>query len=322
MSQPAHDREAPGGRFNSRQMKMATNTLELRVCGLQRSGNHAIIEWILEQFNGQRVCVLNNVRHGDFDPYATAAQRGARGMDGVPKVDWRRTPKDLVVYSYEDCATRLKRGATRLLDSAFSAEFEARREEYLGASGRRLDVIILRDPANFFARRLKKLDSLTGIRDLPTIAAFWKELARIAIAAQERPDASVLVVLYNQWFTDKRYRQALCTHLGGTFSDASLGRVPAIGGGSSFDATMMSADLAPRDIFKHWRKLLRPRTYLTLPSYYRRIRGARRMKVLHRWREFEQDERLRAVLADPGLVELSRRLFPEESRTLPVAAPG
>ena len=290
---------------------MAINELELRVCGLQRSGNHAIISWIVEQFNGKRVCFLNNVRHGDFDPYVVAPQKFAYGMDDVAEADWRATPKTLVVYSYEDCARRLQPGATSLLESAFSAAFEAKRETYVGSSARRLDVIIVRDPANFFASRLRVLEltRITGVRDLPTIAAFWKELARAALAAEERQDDSTVVILYNCWFSDKRYRQDLSKRLGGTFSDASLGRVSSLGGGSSFDKTTMSADLSPADILKHWRKLFRPATYLNLPSYYRRLAGARNMKVLERWREFEQDERLRMILADPEMTRLSRQLF-------------
>jgi hypothetical protein len=288
---------------------MVTNQLELRVCGIQRSGNHAIISWILEQFKGKPVCFLNNVKHGDHDPYVVAPQRRAYGMDDVPQEEWRETPKALLVFSYEDDAKRLKPGATSLLESAFSPEFEAKRERYLGSSAKRLDVIILRDPANNFASRLKKLDKLTGVKDLPTIVRFWKELARAALAVEERRDRNTLIVRYNSWFSDKRYRQELSARLGGTFSDASLRQVSAIGGGSSFDKTERSADLAPTDVFRYWRKLLKPATYTRIPSYVRRLRGARDMKVMERWREFDDDERLRAMLDDAELMELAQRLF-------------
>jgi hypothetical protein len=93
------------------------------------------------------------------------------------------------------------------------------------------------------------------------------------------------------------------------YSDASLRQVSAIGGGSSFDKTAMSADLTISDAFRKWRKFLRPRTYLNLGSYLKRLSGARQMKVLDRWREFEEDARLREVLADPELRQLSRQIF-------------
>ncbi|WP_148306638.1 hypothetical protein [Gemmatirosa kalamazoonensis] len=292
---------------------MVINELELRVCGLQRSGNHAIITWIVEQFAGRPACFLNNVRHGDHDPYVVAPQRFAYGMDGVPQEAWRDTPKDLLVYSYEDDAKRLLPNATSLLASAFSPAFEARREAYLGRSARRLDVLILRDPANNFASRLKKLEKLTGVKDLPTIVAYWKELARAAIAVEERGDEDTVVVLYNRWFADRKYRQTLSRRLGGTFSDASLRHVSEIGGGSSFDKTAMSADLTYGDVFKHWRKLFRPQTYRRLGEYWKRLNGARQMKVMDRWKDFEQDPRLHDMLADPELQALSRRIFGERS---------
>ena len=295
---------------------MVINGLELRVCGLQRSGNHAIISWIVDQFTGRPACFLNNVRHGDYDPYVVAPQKHAYALDGVAQEDWRHTPKDLLVYSYEDDAKRLLPGATSLLASAFSPAFEAKREAYLGPSARRLDVIILRDPANNFASRLKMLDQLTGVRDLPTIVAFWKELARAAVAAEERADPNTVVVLYNRWFADRKYRQDLSRRLGGTFSDASIRQVSAIGGGSSFDKTTLNADLSIGDVFKHWRKLFRPRTYRHIPQYVQRLRGARQMKVMERWREFDADPRLGGMLADPELQRLSREIFGE----LPAAA--
>ncbi|HEV8197235.1 MAG TPA: hypothetical protein VGP87_11380 [Gemmatimonadales bacterium] len=296
------------------------NALELRVCGLQRSGNHAIISWVLEQFSGRKACFLNNIRHGDFDPYAVAPQRFSYGMDDVRPEDWATTPKDLLIYSYEDCAKRIRPEAPSLLASAFSPEFEANRERYLGRSTRRLDVLILRDAPNLFASRLKKLERLTGVKDLPTIARYWKELARAVLAVETGPQADTVAVLYPRWFSDKAYRQQLSRFLGGTFSDASIRQVSAIGGGSSFDKTSKHADLTLGDAVRKWRKFLRPSTYLNLGSYFERFRGARRMKVLERYKEFEQDQRMQEILSDPELLQLSRRIFGEDSIP-PTASP-
>jgi hypothetical protein len=287
---------------------MATNQLELRVCGLQRSGNHAIIQWVLDQFAGKPVCFLNNVGHGDVDPHKYRP-RYACDIGDIPPAEWRTMPKELLVVSFEDCASRMQKGATSILRSAFTPEYEARHDEWLGTSARRLDMLILRDPANFFASRLERLDRLSGIKDVPTIVAFWKELARAAIAALERDDPETVVVLYNRWFADRGYRRALTRRLGGRFSDATLGKVPSFGGGSSFDRRTCDGDLTAADLVRHWRKFLRPGTYARLGSYWKRFRGARRMAVMERWREREHDERLQSILADPELIELSTCLF-------------
>ncbi len=36
--------------------KTEMHFLELRVCGLMRSGNHVVIDWIMAQHSGQPVC--------------------------------------------------------------------------------------------------------------------------------------------------------------------------------------------------------------------------------------------------------------------------
>jgi hypothetical protein len=230
-------------------------------------------------------------------------------MDDVPQEQWRSTPKQLLVYSYEDDAEQMLPDAPGFLGSAFSAAFERNRETYLGGSARRLDVLILRDPANTLASRLKMLDALTGIKDLRVVITYWKEIARAALAAEEQAAPATLVVLYNRWFSDEQYRRVLSRRLGGRFSDASLRKVLGYGGGSSFDRTALSAELSVQYVARRWQKLLWPRTYLRLPLYLKRLRGAREMKVMDRWREFQHDPRLLEAIEDPELRELSRRLF-------------
>lgn len=96
---------------------MKRNKLEIRVCGLQRSGNHAIINWIIGQHKKEKICFLNNVRHGDYNPFFTAKQIFVYNIDGlndgrIQKQIIRDNPevletlscinKGLLLYSYED----------------------------------------------------------------------------------------------------------------------------------------------------------------------------------------------------------------------------
>jgi hypothetical protein len=183
----------------------------------------------------------------------------------------------------------------------------------LGKSVQTIDVIVIRDPYNFLASRLKKLDQLTGIKDIDTIVAFWKELAREAIVVEQHPENSRVVVNYNRWFSDKDYRQHLCKRFYGNFSDYSLRRVPRSGGGSSFDEKTFDGNLSVRDVLHKWNKLLQLRTYRKVGSYLKRLQGARQMKVLERWREMKQDRRLVKLLEDRELIQLSRKIFGEIS---------
>ena len=77
--------------------------LQLHICGLQRSGNHAIIDWIMAQHKEKKIVFLNNVRHGEFDPFKTRHHMITRGFGNDSDPEKIRTEKKhLLVISYED----------------------------------------------------------------------------------------------------------------------------------------------------------------------------------------------------------------------------
>jgi hypothetical protein len=286
-----------------------TNFLELRVFGLQRSGNHAIIEWILDQHVGKRTCFLNNVGHGGQDPFTTTRQVALAGFGSNSDIEAvRRAHKDLLIYSYEDDLSRMRQGAT-LTDAIYDQNFEAQRIRYVGESAHRINMIVLRDPFNFFASRLKKLDALTGTKDLDAIKESWKLLAKRALRMGRDLSGEEFWVSYNDWVSDETYRRRLSTRLFGQFSDASLGYVSGHGGGSSFDSDHGRISL--RVIRRKWRRLLDPKVYRHAGRYLRRLmaKDGRNMKVLERWQEMRGQVLYRSLFRDGELLELSERLF-------------
>src|SRR3954452_23635037 len=85
------------------------NETEIRVVGMSRSGNHAIINWILAQCRG-RSCFLNCAEPG-FNPFTSARPltpettgRGASFEDFEIEAERRGrfSRKDLLIHSYED----------------------------------------------------------------------------------------------------------------------------------------------------------------------------------------------------------------------------
>ena len=103
---------------------MLVNELELRVFGLMRSGNHAIIDWILSLYPDEKVSFLDNVDHGDHDPYRTCRDQSHTGYDpDLPPEQLPRELKRLLVYSYED-RQQLQRDGTAFIDSVFDPAFE------------------------------------------------------------------------------------------------------------------------------------------------------------------------------------------------------
>ena len=291
------------------ELRSSTNFLELRVFGLQRSGNHAIIEWILDQHAGRRTCFLNNVGHGNQDPFTTTRQVALAGFGGNSDVEAvRHAYKDVLIYSYEDDLSRMRQGAT-LTDAIHDETFEEQRIRYVGQSEHRINVIVLRDPFNFFASRLKKLVALTGTKDVEAIKETWKLMATRALRMRRDFAGDEFWVNYNTWVSDERYRRRLSTRLFGEFSDASLEYVSGHGGGSSFDSDHGRISL--RVIRRKWRRLLDPKLYRHAARYLRRLmaKDGRSMKVLERWQEMRGEAVYRSLFRDGELLELSEQLF-------------
>lgn len=288
-------------------MSDVVNTLEVRAFGLQRSGNHAVLQWMMDQHRGHRIAFLNDVRHGDHDPYTELWEPEFHGFDeGLDLEQIRRAPKRLLLYTYEDSRVNMARGQESLLATLDDAAFEANRERYLGPSAHRKDFVILRDPFNFFASRLRKLDDLTGVRDVPWIVENWKALARLALHGSGGDDAP-RVVLFNRWRSEAGYRRTLSRELMGEYSDDTLNRVSEHGGGSSFDGKAQ-IPLSLAELRSDWRTLLHP-SNLASTLKRTRARGAQAMEVHRRWPHMRDDPRFRALFADGELLDLSEAIF-------------
>lgn len=289
-----------------------TNILEVRAYGLMRSGNHAIIEWIQNQFAGEITCFLNNVKHGDHDPYNSYEQRVLTGIDDqIDTETLRNTKKRLLIYSYED-RHELEAENKTFHESVFQPEFEKKRLFYLGASEHQFDILIIRDPFNFFASRLKLIRDRGpqgGVRDLSLIRKNWKALASEAIKLTHTPQPRKIVANFNRWVTDLAYRQSLSRSLMGTFTDASMRNTPEYGGGSSFQD---SDKLTTRMIMAHWRKLFDIKRYTAFGRYWKRFTVPdKKEKVLERWKHLAEDHKFCTLFFDEELLELSEELFGE-----------
>ena len=149
-------------------------------------------------------------------------------------------------------------------------------ERVLGASGRRITVLVLRDAFNTFAsvahgKRRMRARLHRFYRDQ------WKTYAREFLGTTAALPADTVMIGFNQWFADSDYRKAKAEELGLDHCDRGVDEVSSDGGGSSFEG---------RD-------------------YQDR---ARQMKVLERWQVFADDPRYRSAF-DRETVELSNRIF-------------
>ena len=149
-----------------------------------------------------------------------------------------------------------------------------------------MTLLILRDPANLFASRLRKdewgaagscgwipFDSLHA----PLARERWIEHA-LEFIGQTRHLPNLVPVDYVQFVRSGPYRASLAASLGIRPDEAVLDRVPARGGGSSFDELRFDGK-------------------------------AGRMRVFDRWRRYADHPGYRGLLGDPRLQRLSRMIF-------------
>ena len=292
--------------------KELTNYVEIRAYGLMRSGNHAIIEWIQNQYSGQRTCFLNNVKHGDFDPYRSFYQKKLTKIYSKKHTErLRKLKKCLLIYSYED-REEIEKDRVSFLESVFNSEFEEKRAQYVGKSKYFFNLLIIRDPFNCFASRLKLLQvrgAMRGASDPLFIAENWKQLAQDAIAQMKDPKPNRIVVNYNQWVASVDYRKELSRILKGTFNDSTFDTLSSFGGGSSFHDTLDKA-VEPSGWFSAvvGKFLLGGQSYN--PSFENCLDEVQRKELFERWRLLASNETFRKMIDEEVLV-LSEELFGE-----------
>lgn len=259
------------------------NKRELRIAGLQRTGNHAVINWIFEQ-TPELKCYLNCVKP-DKNPYLSFERRGTvrefqkdffTKFNIVSERLGFFSQKELLIYSYEE----------EFIEDVFcSNKFEASHDRWVGGCDERIDMIILRDPYNLFASRLKKEEDINANRyslkkdgERETVIKIWKSYAREMTGKTSLIKNKKVHVNYNKWFLEKEYRRGLAASLGIEFTDKGMDNVLPIGGGSSFDRTSKDS-------------------------------SGTQMKVLERWKHYKDDENFVSLFKDNELVELSEEIF-------------
>ena len=233
------------------------NGTELRLIGMSRSGNHALIHWITSQLRGS-YCFLNCCE-GKSNPFesARAIDDGRRAVTNIPNLEIEReqrgelTDKDWLLFSHED----------NFLANACSSLFEDNHDHWIGASSRRIDLLLLRDPFNLFASRMAHdLASITS----SVAARIWKQHARQFVRGPRALRHEPVLVRYDRWVRELDYRRALAERLGIGFTDAGINDVPAVAGGSTFDGRAYHGDAREMRVFDRWRRMIARPEYRAL----------------------------------------------------------
>lgn len=225
------------------------NHVEVCVAALERSGHHAIINWISAN-SAAPVCFLNNCRPG-VDPFLMYPdQRG------------ELAPGSLLIYNYED----------RRLGDAFPSEFLNHKTKWFGARGISMYVLILRDPFNNFASKYRW--AINGTKWAPpmewitdVLPGLWKSYAREFVGLTDLMPTPKVFINYNRWFADEDYRDQLARQLGLASAGKGLTEVAKWGPntwGDSFDNMEFEGRANEMKVLERWRHFADDRDFRQL----------------------------------------------------------
>lgn len=241
-----------------------------------RSGHHGVMQWIEGHFH-DNICVLNDCVpkcNPFFIDTGVKNDQTKKSWDLYTERSGALKCKSCLLYNYED----------RNLEDVFNPEFESIKPAFIGDSKELHNVIIVRDPYNQFASRLKWLFKLHS-PEIPhlihpvakkMLVERWKQYAREYLGWTNIVPNKV-VISYNQWFIDEDYRRSISKQLNLEFNDRFKNKL-SMQGKSSFDE------------FKYENK-------------------ANEMKVLERWKAFQNNYIFTELIADEELRVLSDKIF-------------
>ena len=198
----------------------------LRVYGMRRSGNHALIDWMMRNAEGGAGLFLNNCRPAG-DPLKSA--RGVSLFQDGKEVDCKTTriklrtagPDPLVLVSHEDAMPPTDRVAL----------FEAPER----------CIIIYRSFLHWAASLLRKIQGNPGYGPLERTRVMMQAMRTYNEMLGRVQDSDVIAVCYDDWVQDETYRATTLDRLGLPGRDLSLGHVQRYGGGSSFQGREATA---------------------------------------------------------------------------------
>jgi len=234
------------------------NLLEIQAFGLRRSGNHAVLAWIAQQYKSP-IIFLNNARPFS-DPFATYLMGRIpnaiphRKLDADEAEQLRSQQKELLLISYEDVPIR----------KLSKQEILPQKHLWLGESGRRRRLLLVRDFYNWIASRIRLLQNKGMLTDdifsrVDFQIRLWIMYAREFVGeTQHLQSVETVSVRFDRWSDDEAYRLEILERLGIAVLNNTRSIVPKAGGGSSFDGTRFSGSAESMDLQNRWKSLETP----------------------------------------------------------------
>lgn len=240
---------------------------EIRIFGLQRCGQHLIINWLLKQCKG-KVLFVNNMKLNSGPLagwrkmyYENGVHKKLKSYDNLGNIDY-------LIYNYEDIS----------ISDVSPKPFYPKPCKFT-------QILIVRDLFNFVASRIKlTLDGkrrgckikLTNTRSREKLIRFWKETAKEFLSITNKLKNKI-GISYNSFVSDKNYRKDIANKLGLVFTDEGINEVTKFGGGSSFDSINYDGKAQKMSVMKRYVEFEKNMTYNRLVNDKEAIKYSRKI---------------------------------------------
>lgn len=216
---------------------------EIHVYGIQRTGQHAIISWLIGHFDqvGFKNCMSSEVEKNKIglEPPYWLFKRGEIEWDvcdSFPEVD------NFIL------GTEFSKGKFQL-----NKDIEIQKKELAGDkdfSRIRHDLMVIRNPYNHYASVLNWRYN-KRLKDPYVFKSYWKTYCKDFLEGGSLPKEKKLVV-FDNWFQLESYRKMLSFKLGLDHTDERLHEVMNIGYkkifGSGFDNMKFKSNAQKMDV--------------------------------------------------------------------------
>lgn len=215
--------------YKAKENKRVSFETRILFWGIQRSGNHGIINWVLEQFDDSKI-FINDQKFGEKVDH----EKVKLAWEKVKSRDSQR----LLLVSFENYDISLL-NQEKYLQGCKNLD-----ESLFGESLDTINIIILRDPFNMWV-------SNRPPKNEPQDPGLWKTYAREFLDETNFLPRKICIN-FDKWFLDADYRKSISDLLGVTFSDKGLNKVSSHGGGSNFDKTNFDGKAQKMRVLNRW----------------------------------------------------------------------
>lgn len=222
---------------------MSSNMInEYHFYGIRRSGNHALINWIINHYDGVFIHLDDVDFEIDKDPFESAQRINVKGVkyfkikrkiiQNIKKMI--SNPEMLIFVRGDKSVNRsyLKSICGKNILISFENKFPdvIDCEDYIGKNKARKNILILRYYKNMFASLIKSgMVGKSNIEKYEELYChycyFWKKVEK---------NKDWICINYDKWVVNREYRINIGTDLGFHTEGEILRDIPYQGGGSSF----------------------------------------------------------------------------------------